>query len=89
MEFVASDAKVLIELARRQFDGRSLDEFFHRPAVRNSHPFGMPHREGFVHRVAGVPLQDRFQFFFEQIADRRFRLDAAGEDIAVRFDGVF
>jgi hypothetical protein len=57
--------------------------------MRNSHPFGMAHREGFVHRVADEPLQDRFQFLFEQIPNRRFGLDAAWVNVTAGFDRDF
>ena len=46
----------------------------------------MTHRERFIDRVAGKALQDRFQFFFQQIPDRRFCLDAAGIDVTIRLD---
>ena len=84
MKLVATQAEVLIELARRQPHCRSLEKLFDRPAVRDAHAFGVAHRERFINRIADQPLQDGFQLVVEQIADGRFGFDAAGEDVALR-----
>src|SRR5262245_46242925 len=89
MESVTSDAEVLIELAGWQSDDRFLNELFHAPAVADPHAFRVPHRYGFVHRVADMARQNGFQRFVYSTADRSLRFGAAGIDIAVGFDRNF